>query len=280
MATHAPTSHTADDDLRIERELLLQGIRLKYGYDFTSYAKASMDRQVDAVVKKSKVKTPIELLDRLLRQRTVFDQVLPQLLISTSEMFRDAAFFKLLREQVIPILKTYPTLTVWSAGCGNGEEVYSLAILLEEEGLLDRATIFATDVNPKSLRSAKDGIFPADQMKANTKNYVEAGGLTALNRYYSSDYGLIKMNKDLMRNTVFSEHNLVTDHVFTEAHLILCRNVLIYFDRELQNRALTILSGSLVRGGFLGLGSHESVRSSPAASRLDKVNEKWRLFRA
>ncbi len=268
-----------ETDFGIERELLLQGIRLKYGYDFTNYTESSMNRQVEAVLKKTNFKTPLELLDRVLKQRTFFDQILPQLLISTSEMFRDGAFFRLLRNQVIPVLKTFPTFTIWSAGCGTGEEVYSLAILLEEEGLLDRATLFATDVNPKSLRSAKDGIFPADQMKVNTRNYVEAGGLTALNRYYSSDYGLIKMNKELMRNTVFSEHNLVTDHVFAEAQLILCRNVLIYFNRALQDRALSILAGSLARGGFLGLGSHESVRYSPFASRFEVVDEKWRLFR-
>lgn len=274
------TQLSAEDDIRIERELLLQGIRLKYGYDFTNYAEASMGRQVDSILKSTKYKSPIELLDRVLKQRGFFEQILPQFLVSTSEMFRDGTFFKLLRTQVIPVLKTFPTLTIWSAGCGSGEEVYSLAILLEEEGLLDRSTIFATDVNPKSLRSAKDGIFPADQMKVNTRNYVESGGLSALNRYYSSDYGLIKMNKELMRNTVFSEHNLVTDHVFTEAHLILCRNVLIYFNKSLQDRALTILSGSVARGGFIGLGSHESIRSSLFASRFEVFDEKWRIFRA
>lgn len=268
----------ADND-RIERELLFHGIRLKYGYDFAHYAEGSMRRRVDKILASSNLKNPIQILDRILQSRSYFDQILPQLTVSTSEMFRDGAFFRQLRSEVLPVLKTFPTITVWSAGCGQGEEVYSLAILLEEEGLLDRTTLFATDVNPKALRAAREGIFAAEQMKLNTKNYVQTGGVRALNDYYTSDYGLVKMDKNLMRNTVFSEHNLSTDHTFTEAHLILCRNVLIYFDRTLQDRAVEILKSSLTRRGFLGLGSHESLRFSAHLESFEPLNEKLRLFR-
>jgi chemotaxis protein methyltransferase CheR len=280
MATIAAAlPNEQDSNERIERELLLQGIRMKYGYDFTHYAESSMRRRIESLLESSRLKSPIEILERVLKQRTYFDQILPRLTITTSEMFRDPQFFKLLREEVFPVLKTFPTLTIWSAGCGAGEEVYSLAIMLEEEGLLDRTTLFATDINPKALRGAREGIFPAEQMTLNTRNYVESGGLKALNHYYSADYGLVKMNKELMRNTVFTEHNLATDHVFTEAHLICCRNVLIYFDRSLQDRALSLFAGSLARRGYLGLGSHENLKHSPFASKFQVCNERWRLFR-
>lgn len=279
MALSLGLDHDIQNQKRMERELLFSGIRMKYGYDFGRYAESSMARLVEALIQKTGARNSIDLLERVLRSKAQFEQILPQLTITESEMFRDPQFFKLLRKQVVPVLKTFPHITLWSAGCGNGEEVYSLAILLEEEGLLDRATIFATDINPKALRSAKEGIFPAEQMKVNTKNYVESGGTGAFHSYYSADYGLVKMNRDLMRNTVFSDHNLATDYAFTEAHLILCRNVFMYFDSALQDRAMGVFNESLARQGYFALGSHEGIKFSRFFSNFQVCDERWRLFR-
>jgi chemotaxis protein methyltransferase CheR len=263
----------------IERELLLRGIQLKYGYDFTHYAQNSLRRRIDAVTGDLKLKNTIELLDLVLHDRRAFEDVLPKLTIGVSEMFRDPAFFKSLRENVIPLLRTFPRVTIWCAGCSTGEEVFSLAILLAEEGLLERSTIFATDINPRALLKAREGIYPADQMKESTRNYLAAGGRAVFNAYFTADYGLAKMDPALVKNVVFVEHNLATDGVFAECQLILCRNVLIYFDRVLQDRVLELFLGSLHAGGFLGLGSKEGLRGSSYANKFDVVDPRWKLYR-
>ncbi len=267
-----------DENGPIERELLLRGIQLKYGYDFSHYAQNSMRRRIDAVIQEMNLKNPVELLNLILQSRRVFDEVLPKLTIGVSEMFRDPPFFRAIREHVIPMLRTFPRVTVWCAGCSTGEEVFSLAVVLREEGLLDRSTIFATDINPRALRAAREGIYSASQMKENTRNYLAAGGRSVFNDYFTADYGLVKMDPSLIKNVVFSDHNLATDSVFTECQLILCRNVLIYFDPELQDRALGLFLGSLHPRGFLGLGSQESIRVSKHAADFETIDERWKLF--
>lgn len=273
-----PRLRLEDENGPIERELLLRGIYLKYGYDFTHYAENSMRRRIDAITHELKLKNPIEVLNLVLHNRRAFEDVLPQLTIGVSEMFRDPPFFRALREHVIPMLKTFPRLTIWSAGCASGEEVFSLAIVLQEEGLLERSTIFATDINPRALRAAREGIYPADEMKQNTRNYIAAGGRAAFNNYYTADYGFVKMDKALLKNVVFTDHNLATDGVFTECQLILCRNVLIYFDTVLQERALDLFMGSLHPRGFLGLGSKESLRFTSYAGDFEVIDERWKLY--
>jgi chemotaxis protein methyltransferase CheR len=259
--------------------LFLEGVRLKYGYDFREYSQASLHRRVVALVRHFGASDPLEILSRMLQDPGFFRQVLPHLTITTTEMFRDPLFYLALRERVIPILHTYPTINIWSAGCSTGEEVMSLAILLHEERLLDRSTIYATDLNSRALKTAQDGIYQADEMKTSTKNYQEAGGKESFSRYYTADYGLAKMDSSLLSNVVFSEHSLVTDQVFAECHLILCRNVLIYFNKELQERVLTLFRNSLRYGGFLSLGSKETLRFSKWQNSFEVIDEKWRIYR-
>lgn len=263
----------------VEFKLFLEGIHLRYGYDFRAYAETSLQRRIGALLSKFQMEDTLLLLRRILKEPEFFQQVLSHLTVTTSEMFRDPEFFRQLRETVVPVLKTYPTINIWIAGCSTGEEVYSLAILLKEEDLYERSTIFATDINPRALKAAKDGIYPVDAIKTHTRNYQEAGGREAFNKYYTADYGLAKMDSDLTNNVVFHEHNLVHDHVFTECHLILCRNVLIYFNKDLQDRVLGLFQQSLRYGGFLGLGSKETLRFSAVAKGFDVVNDRWRIYR-
>jgi chemotaxis protein methyltransferase CheR len=275
---NAPALRLEDENGPIERELLLRGIQLKYGYDFTHYAESSMRRRIDAVTRSLNLKNPIEVLNLVLRNRRVFEDVLPRLTIGVSEMFRDPPFFKSIREHAVPMLRTFPRPTIWCAGCSTGEEVFSLAILLKEEGLLDRSLIFATDVNPKALRTAKEGIYSTEDMKENTRNYLAAGGRDVFNHYYTADYGFVKMDASLLKNVVFSEHNLATDGVFTECQLVLCRNVLIYFDRFLQDRALKLFTESLSPRGFLGLGARENLKFTSFRDDFDLIDERWKLY--
>lgn len=261
-----------------EKRLLLEGIYLRYGYDFRDYSTASFDRRLTSVMQKFGATKLIDLLPKVYSDKEFFLELLPMLTIGTTEHFRDPLFFKALREEVIPVLRTYPNIRIWTAGCSTGEEVYSLAILLKEEGLYDRSTIFATDINPRVLAMAKEGIYPTDVIQGFVKNYVMAGGTHVPSEYYTAEYGLACMNPSLRENITFSEHNLTVDGVFTEAHLILCRNVMIYFSRELQNRVLDLFLQSLVHRGFLGLGSKESVRFSSAAEKLIVVNSDQKIF--
>lgn len=267
------------DVSEVEFQLFLDGVHLRYGYDFREYAEASLKRRIGAILSKFQMEDTLLLLRRMIKEPDFFQQVLAHLTVTTSEMFRDPEFFRHLRETVVPILKTYPTINIWIAGCSTGEEVYSLAILLKEEELYERSTIFATDINPRAIKAAKDGIYPVDAVKTHTRNYQDAGGREAFSKYYTADYGLAKMNSDLTSNVVFHEHNLVHDHVFAECHLILCRNVLIYFNKELQDRVLELFAQSLRFGGFLGLGSKENLKFSSVAKAFDVVNDKWRVYR-
>lgn len=264
----------------IDRHLLLEGIFLKYGYDFRQYAEASLNRRIDSILSRFHIDDPLDLLKKILNDRNFFYQLLPSFTITTSEFFRDPKFFENIRTKVIPLLRTYPFLNIWIAGCSTGEEVYSMAILLKEENLYDRSTIFATDINSEAIRKAKEGIFELPAVQVFTKNYVAAGGKHSPSDYYTADYGLARFNPQLRENVVFSEHNLVTDSTFAAMHLILCRNVLIYFSRDLQNRVLNLFSDSLTHRGFLGIGTKESVRFSPSSQNLAPLldGDSYNLF--
>ena len=246
----------------VERHLFFEGILLQYGYDFRQYAEASLDRRLSHLLSQYRIESPLDLLKVILKSNDDFRKVLGYLTINTTEFFRDPKFYKALREQVFPVLKTYSKITIWSAGCSSGEEVLSLAIALKEENLLKRTVLHATDINPAILKRAREGIFDASVIPHFNRNYSQAGGKNSPSEYYSSDYGLVRFHRELLEPVVFSEHNLATDSAFLEAQLILCRNVMIYFNRQLQDRALDLFTNSLVHKGFLAIGPKESLRFS------------------
>ena len=264
---------------KIEIDLLIRAIYLKYGYDFRDYSKASRRRRILGRLSKSKLSTISEMQHKLLHDPVFFEKLLLDLTVNVSEMFRDPLFFKAVRETVVPELKKRPFIKVWHAGCSTGEEVYSMAILLREEGILDASTIYATDVNEAVLADAKKGVFPIEKMKDYTRNYKMAGGLASFADYYTARYDHVIMDRGLKKNIVFSDHNLVTDGVFGEIDLIVCRNVLIYFNRELQDRVFGLFSESLRKGGFLCLGSKESMMFSKYADRFESVINKEKIYR-
>lgn len=262
----------------VQRHLLLEGIFLKYGYDFRRYTEASVTRRIDVVLAKFNIKTEVELLARLINDEEFFKKIMPLMTVNTSEMFRDPSFFRSLREHVVPVLRTYPNLNIWIAGCSTGEEVYSLQILLHEEELLERSTIYATDINPVALKKAQDGIYDLEGIRVFTKNYVEAGGTKSPSDYYTVSYNRARMIPELRERVVFSEHNMATGEGFVEAHLILCRNVLIYFNRELQERVFKLFYESLATRAFLGLGSKESIRFSACAEGFNELDKENKIY--
>lgn len=261
----------------VQRHLFFEGIFLRFGYDFRQYSEASLNRRLEAMMIARKSNSLIHELERVLTSPEEFREVIPFLTVHTSQFFRDPEFFRSLREEVFPVLKTYPRIRIWSAGCSTGQEVLSLTILLEEEGLLDRSTIYATDINPRMIRRAQEGIYDLDDMKLFAKNYSAASGLTTPSDYYTADYGLVRFKPRLLENVTFSEHNLVTDEAFAECHLVICRNVLIYFNRELQDRVLNLFRRSLMHRGFMGLGSKESLRFSSSNDFFRTIG-KYNLF--
>lgn len=249
----------------IEIELLLEALFRRYHYDFRHYARASIKRRLIQARGRLGFTSFSALQERLLRDQDMLAKLLNYLTVQVSEMFRDPSYFRALREKVVPHLRTYPSLKIWIAGCSNGEEVYSLAILFREEGLEHRTIFYATDINPKALRAAEAGVYPLDQIRKFTENHQKSGARTSLSDYYVADYDRAIFDSSLRANVVFSDHSLATDSVFAEMHLISCRNVLIYFDRGLQERAVGLFDASLVRRGFLGLGRKESLRFSDHA---------------
>ncbi len=263
----------------LERHLFLEAVYGRYGYDFRQYSEASLNRRLGSVLQLLNAENLVDVLKEILASPAVFQKILPSLTISTTEFFRDPKFFRALREQVFPVLKTYPTIKIWAAGCSTGEEIYSLAVALREEGLAARSMIYATDINPKSLKIAKDGIYNVSVVEKLTRNYVLAGGNHSPSDYYTSEYGLVRLDPTLKENVVFMEHNLATDAVFGEFHLVLCRNVLIYFRSELQDRAIRLFEESLVYRGFLGLGSKESLRFSAVAPAFEDSDASQKIFR-
>jgi chemotaxis protein methyltransferase CheR len=219
------------------------------------------------------------LLERVLHEPAAMERLLLDLSINVTSMFRDPSFFAAFRSRVVPVLRTYPFLRIWNAGCSTGEETYSLAILLREVGLLDRTRIYATDINENVLRSAAEGVFPLSKMKEYTENYLAAGGSRAFSDYYTSAYDAARFDPALIENTVFAQHNLVSDRSFNEFHVIVCRNVMIYFDRELQNRVHELFLGSLVPYGLLALGHKESVKHTAYAERYETLDDFERIYR-
>lgn len=246
----------------LEIGLLLEALFQRYHYDFRSYARASIKRRLVQARDQLGFASISAMQDSLLHDPATLGRLLGYLTVQVSEMFRDPSYFRALREKVMPHLRTYPSLKVWVAGCSHGEELYSLSILFREEGLEERTIFYATDINPAALQAAEAGVYPLDQLRKFTANHQKAGGKSSLSDYYTADYGRAIFDKSLRSRVVFSDHSLVTDAVFGEMHLISCRNVLIYFDRPLQDRAIGLFRESLARKGFLGLGSKESLRFS------------------
>jgi chemotaxis protein methyltransferase CheR len=269
------------DDIEIqniELQLLLQAIYLRYGYDFRSYAKASIKRRVQHRMLKDDFKSISAMQHQVLHNVAFFETLLLDLSINVTEMFRDPNFYLALRKKIVPSLKAFPFLKIWHAGCSTGEEVYSTAILLKEEGLYDRTQIYATDMNEVALKQARDGIFALKRLQQYTINYQKAGGRESFSDYYSAHYQHVVMDKSLKENILFSDHNLATDGVFGEMNLIMCRNVLIYFNRELQNRAFSLFLDSLCPNGFLCLGSKESIRLSDHADAFEDIVKEEKIY--
>lgn len=275
----ADTPAPADDIERIELSLFVQALRERYGYDFAGYAPASLARRVRQLVRDHHTDTVSALTGRLLHDADFLPQVLQGLSVPVSDMFRDPPAFRALRDRVLPVLASYPRINIWQAGCAHGQEVYSLAILLEEAGLYDRCQIYATDFNEQALEHAREGIYAASEAPQWSRNYQVAGGLHSLTDYTSARYQFIKLDDRLRRNVTFAQHNLVADGVFCEAHLVLCRNVLIYFSNALQNRTLALFRDSLVRDGFLCLGMRENLDFAPVAADFMPVDPALRLYR-
>ena len=267
------------DSVELEIRLLLEVIYRVYHYDFRDYAMASLKRRLTVAATRMQCSSIRALQEKLLGDETVFTALLQYLTVPVSEMFRDASYFLALRQSIVPVLKTYPSVRIWVAGCSTGEEAYSLAIILKEEALLDRALLHATDINPESLRKAKAGIFDLDRMRQFSESHRLSGGQRSLSEYYHAAHGSAVFDKELRDKINFSDHSLATDHVFAEVQLVSCRNVLIYFDRALQERAIGLFSGALCRRGFLGLGSKESLRFSSHAGEFIDFDAASKIYR-
>jgi len=265
-------------DVDIELHLLIDAIYLKYHYDFRRYAPASLKRRLTAAMVRLSCETFSELQSKVLHDPAMFPALLDFLTVPVSEMFRDPNYFRSLRETVVPVLRTYPSLKIWVAGCSTGEEVYSLAILLREEGLLKRSLIYATDINPHVLQKATAGVYDVERIAAFTEAHRKSGGNSSLSDYYTAAYGRAMFDKSLREHIVFSDHSLATDSVFAEVQLVSCRNVLIYFNRDLQDRAVGLFRDALCRKGFLGIGSKESLRFSAHHDSFNELVREDRIY--
>lgn len=263
----------------IEIQLLLEGLYLRYGYDFRGYSPESMKRRVLAALARSNCKTISQMLDQSLHDPVFYKTLVSDLTVNVTEMFRDPEVYRCLREHVVPVLRTYPSIRIWHAGCATGEEVYSMAILLYEEGLYDKTLFYATDISLRALEVAKQGIYPADQIQNYTANYQKAGGVESFSSYYTADQGGVRINPSLQKNILFSPHNLATDDIFSEVHMVFCRNVLIYFNRDLQQRVLDLLYRSLVRRGYLCLGSKETVEFSGMSRSFEVIGKEEKIYK-
>jgi chemotaxis protein methyltransferase CheR len=264
---------------REEYNDILDIIRSIYGYDFSGYAQASLKRRLLKFMHQYQLSKAFDLKHMLVNQNNMEQPLLNTLTVNVTEMFRDPAFFSELRNTLLPMLASYPTIQIWHPGCATGEEVYSMAILLHEAGLLKRSRIYATDINPANLEKAKQGIIPISHMKAHTYNYILSGGTKEFSDYYTARYGNAIIHKELRRHIVFSQHNLVTDAAFNRFQLICCRNVLIYFNKALQNRVLQLFYDSLQHLGYLALGTKESLMSSDIHNEFETVNTVNKIFR-
>ncbi len=279
---HPIDEHTASilrkENENIEMDLLLEAIYQKYNYDFKEYSRAHIKRRVLYRMRMANLPNISQMQHKILYERSFFETLLMDLSISVTEMFRDPSFYLAIRKKVIPQLKKYPFVKVWHAGCATGEEVYSMAILLKEEGLFPKTQIYATDFNTMALQKAKHAIYPIDMIKEYTANYQKAGGLNSFAEYYTAQYDSVTLAPSIKERIVFADHNLVTDGVFGEMSLILCRNVLIYFTRKLQNRVIKLFMDSLAPSGFLCLGSKESLQFSEYAKFFSTYEDKEKIY--
>lgn len=266
------------DDEQIEIELILAAIHLKYGYDFKGYSRAHFTRRVKHFANQRNLSQFTDIIFRLTREREFFDQLLADLTINVTEMFRDPEFFKYLRSDIPRLLGDKPYIRMWQAGCSTGEEAYSLAICLLEAGLYDNCQIYATDINDKVIEKAKNGIYNLDEIKLYTSNYQKSGGTASFSDYYTARYQAVMINKKLKKNIFFTKHNLVSDESFNEMDLIICRNVLIYFNRDLQNRVLKLFYDSLPPKGVLCLGIKESIAFTDYKDLFDVVSDKFKVY--
>jgi chemotaxis protein methyltransferase CheR len=263
----------------IELELLLEGVFRHYGFDFRNYAFSSLKRRVWNFLQTEQIATISQLQDRVLHDSQWLERFLFALAVNVSAMFRDPHFYLTFRKEVVPVLKTYPFIRIWLAGVSMGEEVYSLAILLQEEGIYDRCRIYATDMNDAILKKAKEGIYPLDLMQAYTSNYIKAGGTQSFSRYYTAAYDRAIFTSALRENVVFAQHNLASDGSFNEFNVILCRNVMIYFNKDLQAHVHELLYQSLTMFGVLGLGAKETIRFSPHEQSYEEIDSTAKLYR-
>lgn len=257
---------------------LLTSLKDKYDYDFTDYAEASITRRIQLFMNSYKIKSIADLRSSLLCDEELFELFIQNASVTVTEMFRDPAFYKALREKVLPRLSTYPIIKIWLAGCATGEEAYSTAILLKEEGLYKRSIIYATDINQQSIRVAQEGIYNIDKMQDYTHNYIKSGGKDSFSKYYKANFNSVIMNKGLKENILFAPHNLTMDKSFNEFQLIICRNVLIYFNQSLQNKIFNLFYESLCPFGFLGLGNKESLLFSDKRRMFEEIDRKEKIF--
>jgi chemotaxis protein methyltransferase CheR len=270
----------ASEELEVlEVELLLEAIYRRYGFDFREYAYASLKRRLWRRMTVEGLSTVTQLQDRLLHDPACMERLLLDLSINVTAMFRDPSFYVAFRNEVVPALRTYPFTRIWCAGCSTGEEVYSLAIVLQEEGLYDRTRIYATDINEQVLETARSGVFPLDKMKQYTQNYIKAGGTREFSEYYVAAYDSARFSRALTENVVFAQHNLASDRAFNEFNVIVCRNVMIYFDKALQDRVHQLFYESLATFGTLALGHKESVSFTPFVDSYEVVDAAERIYR-
>ena len=269
-----------NDDLSMADYVdLVQVIRLRYGYDFSGYAQASLKRRMVRFMGHSAMPSVFELKYRLVNDEAFFNSMVQYLTVNVTEMFRDPAFYKTLKDDILPKLAAHPNIRIWHAGCSTGEEVYSMAILLKDAGLLDRTRIYASDLNPANLEKAASGVVQLEYMKEYTANYIQSGGTGDFSDYYTARYDRVILQKELRKNITFFQHNLVTDQVFNEFQLICCRNVFIYFNRELQNHVLKLFYDSLSPWGFLALGIKESLRFTEMRNAYETVHGAHKIYR-
>ena len=268
-----------DEIYKIEVELLLEAVQMRYGYDFRRYSKSSIERRLIQFMIDKNCPNLSEVMGKLLRSSTFFYELLPYFTISVTALFRDAFFYLALREKVVPMLRTWPHFKVWHAGCATGEEAFSMAILLQEFDLLARATIYGTDISHAALETARKGMYSLEIIKQGSTNYRQAGGLFSLSNYYHAKYNAALLDPNLRKKITFSPHNLVIDKSFGEMQMIVCRNVLIYFNNELQDHVLKLFAESLEYGGYLCLGDKESLLFSSIADQFSVVDEKARIYK-
>lgn len=263
----------------IETSLLMEGIYQIYGYDFRDYAEASLRRRLHQWLANSGFTTLSHAQSHILRERPLFDTLLRGITVNVSEMFRDPVFFKAVREHIVPYLKTYPFIKIWHAGCASGEEAYSMAILLQEEGLRGRFRIYATDINEEVIRKAQEGIYPLQEIQRFTRNYQQAGGIASFSDYYTARYGHAILSPTLREHIVFAAHNLAVDGDFGEMNLILCRNVMIYFKQNLKDKVLRLFDSSLISGGYLCLGTKESLEHRAINAKYEEIKPRMQIYR-